>query len=86
MPHVCQMYHDRAGPTGLSPYQIVYGRERHNAGVPYEGVKAEAAEAWFQKQKYILKGLQTTLQQEQDKRMAKANEASAQPTKSQVGE
>ena len=33
-----QMYQDTAGPTGLSPYQIVYGRERHNAGVPYEQV------------------------------------------------
>ena len=60
LPHVRQLYHDMAGLSGLSPYQRVYCRERHNAGVPYEGVRAEAAEVWFQKQKYMQKWVKTT--------------------------
>ena len=51
LPQVRQMYNDTAGPTGFPPYQTVYGRERHNAVLPYEEVKADAAAAWLQKQK-----------------------------------
>ena len=86
LPHVRQLYHDTAGLSGLSPYQIVSGRERQNAGMPYEGVRAEAAEVWFQKQKDRQTWVQVTLQREQDKRITRANEKRAPPTEFRVGE
>ena len=36
LPRAVRLLHDVPGPTGLSPYQILYGRERPYAGVPYE--------------------------------------------------
>ena len=44
-------HNDQPGPTGLSPYEILYGRQRPLAGVPYPLDKpAEDAEAFFQRQ------------------------------------
>ena len=51
LPSVRRVYHDTPGPTGLSPYEIVYGRQRHEAGPPFEGVTAEAAIEWFNKRR-----------------------------------
>ena len=46
--HVLRMYHDIPGPTGLSPYQIIFGRHRPLAGLPYEITKPACdAEAFF---------------------------------------
>jgi transposase InsO family protein len=36
IPHVLRKYHDMPGVSGLSPYEIVYGRQRPLAGLPYE--------------------------------------------------
>ena len=36
IPHVLRKYHDMSGVSGLSPYEIVYGRQRPLAGLPYE--------------------------------------------------
>lgn len=48
IPHVLRKYHDIPGPTGLSPYQIIFGRHRPLAGLPYEIPKpAFDAEAFF---------------------------------------
>ena len=36
IPHVLRKYHAMLGVSGLSPYEIVYGRQRPLAGLPYE--------------------------------------------------
>ena len=36
IPHVSRKYHDMLGVSGLSPYEIVYGRQRPLAGLPCE--------------------------------------------------
>ena len=34
LPRAIRMHHDMIGPSGLSPYQIVFERERNFAGLP----------------------------------------------------
>ena len=36
IPHVLRKYHDMPGVSGLSPYEIVSGRQQPLAGLPYE--------------------------------------------------
>jgi len=36
LPRVLRHLHDAPGPTGLSPYEIVFGRQRGMAGIPYQ--------------------------------------------------
>jgi hypothetical protein len=36
LPQVLRMYHDLPGETGLSPFQILFGRDRNVAGIPYQ--------------------------------------------------
>ena len=48
MPRVLRMYHDTPGESGISPYQIVFGRERNLAGVPYVPLQeCEDAQTFF---------------------------------------
>ena len=35
LPHALRLIHDRVGEAGISPYQIVFGRDRNLAGLPY---------------------------------------------------
>ena len=36
LPRVLRHLHDARGETGLAPYEILFGRSRHIAGLPYE--------------------------------------------------
>ena len=36
LPRVVRAYHDIPGESGLSPFHILFGRDRYEAGVPYE--------------------------------------------------
>ena len=48
LPSVLRAHHDRVNETGLSPYQIVFGRERNLVGLPWEcPEKHEDAEAFL---------------------------------------
>jgi hypothetical protein len=35
LPRVLTLYHDSVGPSGLSPYNIIFGRHRISLGIPY---------------------------------------------------
>ena len=35
LPRAVQQLHDIPGPSGMSPYEILYGRHRPYAGIPY---------------------------------------------------
>ena len=35
LPRVLNVIHDTPGESGLSPYQILFGRDRHTANIPY---------------------------------------------------
>ena len=44
MPHALRLIHDSEGPSGMSPYQIVFGRDRNLGGLPKKHPdEAEAA-------------------------------------------
>ena len=47
LPFVQRLYHDTPGPSGYSPHKLVFGRDRHLAGVPYAGTLGKEAEDWF---------------------------------------
>ena len=48
LPRVLWNYHNIPGESGLSPFQIVFGRDRHEAGLPYEIVQeCEGANQFF---------------------------------------
>jgi len=47
LPYVQALYHDTPGISGYSPYKLVFGRDRHLAGVPYSGGTGKEAEEWF---------------------------------------
>ena len=51
LPRVLRMYHDAEGESGLSPFQIMFGRTRNLAGVPYEIPRAcEGVEDFLRRQ------------------------------------
>ena len=48
LPRVLRTYHDCPGESGLSPFQIVFGRDRNLAGQPYEVEReCEGASSFF---------------------------------------
>ena len=48
LPRVLRVYHDLPGESGLSPFQILFGRERNLAGIPYPPEKeCESAKVFF---------------------------------------
>jgi hypothetical protein len=54
LPRAVQQIHDVPGQSGLSPYQVLYGRERPMAGVPYEPPKVMPdAAAFFKHQREV---------------------------------
>ena len=54
IPYVVDKIHDMPGETGLSPYEIVFGRERFNANVPYKTpTQCEDAQDFFQRMEKI---------------------------------
>ena len=36
LPRVLRIHNDTPNETGYSPYQILFGRDRNEAGIPYE--------------------------------------------------
>ena len=54
LPRAVQQLHDIPGQGGLSPYEILYGRHRPYAGVPYEPPRRlEDAVAFFERQQLV---------------------------------
>ena len=55
LPHALRIHHDMAEPTtGLSPYQIMFGRERTLAGLPWDPPReCQEASDFFAEMKHI---------------------------------
>ena len=47
LPHTLRLIHDVSGPSGFSPYQIVFGRDRNLGGIPFEGSECAEEAAAF---------------------------------------
>lgn len=85
LPWVRRVYHDTPGLTGYSPYEIVFGRKRHEAGPPYEGVTAVAAEEWFERRRTMFETVQRKLQSLQDKQTERLNAKRKEPPNFEPG-
>ena len=69
-----RLHNDSAGPSGLSPYEILYGRHRPMAGVPYEEpARAEDAVAFFDRQAAVDKKVADVMRDIHEKRMEVLN-------------
>ena len=54
LPLVVDRYHDTPGEGGLSPYQIVFGRDRSFGNIPYDtSTKSEEAQQFFDRMHQI---------------------------------
>ena len=54
LPRAVQQLHDVPGQCGLSPYEVLYGRHRPYAGVPYDPPRRlEDAVAFFDRQRHV---------------------------------
>ena len=48
LPRVIRAYHNTPKESGLSPFQVVFGRDRYEAGAPYETLhECEGAKQFF---------------------------------------
>ena len=62
LPRVLRVYHNTPGESGLSPFQIVFGRDRYEAGTPYEIAReCEDAKQFFDRLENIDKTVSQTL-------------------------
>ena len=50
LPKAVRQIHDIPGESGMSPYEIVFGKQRHLAGIPYQPtLEAEGARHFLDK-------------------------------------
>ena len=77
LPRAVQQYHDVPGPSGLTPYEIVFGgRTRSMGGVPRQPQReCPDAKEWLEQGKLIDKQVAEKMQKVHEQQMAKVNEA-----------
>ena len=74
LPWAVRRYHDEVGQCGLSPYEILYGRERPYASIPYTPPKiAEDAVAFFERMKSVDEDIADMLKAVHAKRAEQVN-------------
>ena len=62
VPQAVQQLHDIPGQSGFSPYEVLYGRHRPYAGVPYEPSRQlEDAVSFFDRQQHVDEKVAKTL-------------------------
>jgi len=86
LPVVRQLYHDTPGITGFSPYEIVYGRTRHDGGVPFGGVQAQAATEFMDVRRRTWEYVQSKLQTVQRAHLEALNKKRKEPPVYVVGD
>ena len=81
LPRVLRMYHDTPGESGISPFQVVFGRERNLAGCPYEPLReCESAHAFFDRMSELDAKVAATLNESHWQEARRLNEKRAKPT------
>jgi hypothetical protein len=74
LPAVLDRIHDITGETGLSPYQILFGRDRPMAGIPYTPPKeCESAQQFFSKMAHIDRAVAKLLNDIHERQLEKLN-------------
>ena len=87
LPHALRIHHDTPGPTGWSPYEIVFGRPRSLANLPSSKTTlAEDAEEFFQRMEDLGKKIATTMNAMHEAQEAKINSQRKEIHKYNVGD
>ena len=86
LPRALRFLHDAPGPTGLSPYEIVFGRQRPLAGLPYQPEhEAESATRFLARMRKQDLTVAKTLNEIQVKRVQAENARRRYPPSFKVG-
>ena len=81
-----RMIHDLPGESGLSPYEILYGRHRPYAGIPYQPpTKMEDAVAFFERQENTDHRISEILRELHEKRAKTLNQKRPELSVLEVG-
>ena len=81
LPRVLRMYHDTPGESGFSPYQVVFGRERPLASLPYDPVReCEGAQQFFDRMKALDEKVAHVLNQTHWQEAQRVNASRVHPT------
>jgi hypothetical protein len=76
LPHMLDRYHDVPGESGLSPYQILFGRERSIGDIPYVPPReCEDAQNFFDRMSEIDEKVASLLNQKHAKSAKRINES-----------
>ena len=87
LPQVLDRLHDTPGESGLSPYQILFGRCRPLAGIPYTPpTECEDAQRFFQRQRQIDEHVAKRLNDLHAKQFAVANRGKVAQSALSVGD
>ena len=87
LPRVLRIYHDLPGESGLCPFQLMFGRERNLAGLPYEPVKeCQAATEFFDRMEEIDRVVAQRLNAKHRTQVARENATRSDPLEYQIGQ
>ena len=87
LPRLLWNYHNTPGETGMSPFQIVFGRDRHEAGLPYEVVhQCEGANQFFDRMEELDNWVAKQLDTLHKQRLRLINAQRKAPTSYSVGD
>ena len=87
LPRALWAYHNLVGESGMSPFQIVFGRERHEAGVPYPPPKeCEDSVQFFDRMEELDQEVSKILENEHQKVQKRLNASRTPPKIYKVGD
>jgi hypothetical protein len=87
MPHALRLIHDSEGPSGMSPYQIVFGRDRNLGGLPKKHPdEAEAAVEFLDRMRTLDEEVANILNDLHNKEKEKVNQDRRSGHDFQVGQ
>ena len=87
LPRVLWSYHNLVGDSGMSPFQILFCRERHEAGVPYSPPKeCEDAVQFFDRMSRVDQEVSKILEQEHKRAQMRINALRNSPKPYKVGD
>jgi hypothetical protein len=80
LPLVLNRLHDTPGETGLSPYQILFGRERSNGNLPYDTPKdCEDAQTFFHRMEIVDEEVARILNEKHEQQARTINVSRSEP-------
>ena len=81
LPRALRVYHDNPGESGLIPFQVLFGRGRNVAGVPYDPPReCEGAQAFFNRMEELDQRVANILNSRHHSAEVRSNQKRASPS------